>query len=129
MNYIQSKNGFAPYAAWALQTPQGAEVSIKLIIDTDMDTINHSNTAVSNTLASGISSININTMSVNSDANPYSSDIGTTYTTESSVFVWTGRLVVRCSDNATLQAVLVDMEYLIYALSGGYMGMANQELM
>ncbi len=124
---------FAPYAAWALQTPQGAEVSIKLMLDTptgiEVTTLSNS-TSVSSGLVNGISAMNIDTISAssaNNDAHTYSRDIGTSYTTQpASVHFWTGRVIVRCSDHATLQAVVADMEYLIYALSGGYMGMANQ---
>ena len=124
----QSQNVFTPYAAWSLQTPQGAEVSIKLIIDTPTDVTSLS--SASSALTSGISSMNIDTTTFSLDGNNAqisSGDIGTSnHSQPTTVHLWTGRVVVRCSDNATLQAVLADMEYLIYALSGGYMGMSHQ---
>ena len=72
---------------------------------------------------SGISAIS--NLSALIDTNSSSSNIVSSDGCE--VHVWTGRVTVRCSDHHTLQAVRYDAEYLVYALSGGYMALSEHD--
>lgn len=101
------------YAAWSLQTAQGAEVSVKIIIDTPAMSANHNSSDTNATTAVSM----FDAMSLDA--------LDHTSAGASDVLEWTGRMVVRCSDHATLQAVLSDLELFLYALTGGFVGLAE----
>lgn len=116
----QEAVGFIAVSAWSLQTAQGAEVSVKLIIDTP---------PASSTIVAGANAVSVSTSGTASLFEAMSLDaVETSYRKHHSsadALEWTGRVVVRCSDHPTQQAVVCDMELFLYALSGGFISLSE----